>query len=403
MKMIESWSIELGKAIGKFFLNPLFYWSFIFLFLIGYARIKLERVNFGTKVFNLFSEWKNTWLFSISYGLFISLICLGVGVVFSVETLVLMSAIIILLSLTFKVSLLSPSYTVGVTFIVLLFLPILLSEQQWVDANLFTNINFTGLTIILALFIFAEAIMLIRIKRNETLPSLTLSNRGSWIGQHHVKKLALIPFLTLVPTGAITSIAPFWPYIPLGSEETYSLIAVPFLIGFDYKVIGSLPQTVAKHLGKQTFLLGFLVLVLAIGSIYVSPLSLAAIIIAIIGKEFINYKFRTKDKEQSPYFYQEENGLRILSMIPGTPATRLQIRVGEIIIKVNERTISNVEDFYYALQEKGAHFKLEVMDDKGEIRFIQGAMYEGDHHELGLIFTDSPFREKNQHEKQEVV
>ncbi len=52
--------------------------------------------------------------------------------------------------------------------------------------------------------------------------------------------------------------------------------------------------------------------------------------------------------------------------------------------------------FYQALQKSGAFFKLDIIDDAGEVRFVQSAFYEGDHHELGLIFTEKPYRKETE-------
>src|SRR5699024_727045 len=229
----------------------------------------------------------------------------------------------------------------------------------------------------------AEAVLLSRIKRNETFPDLLLGNRGIWIGQHHLKKISIIQFFTLVPTGMIVPFADFWPYFSIDGD-TYSLVLVPFLIGFHYKVTGYLPSHIAKKIAQSVMWLGIIVLCLGIGSIYLPWLSFASVIIAIIGKELINYKQRTKDKEKRAYFLETKRGIKILGIIPGTPADRLDILVGETISKVNGKKIDRSAELYQALQESGAFFKLEVLDDNGEKRFVQGAFYEGDHHELGL-------------------
>src|SRR5690625_8039928 len=105
--MIESWLIEFAKAVGKFFLNPLLYWSFILVILSGYQRVKRERANFGTKILDIFSEWKHTWKTAVSSGLFISVITIGSGMVFSYETIMLLSVVVILLSLTLRFTILS--------------------------------------------------------------------------------------------------------------------------------------------------------------------------------------------------------------------------------------------------------------------------------------------------------
>lgn len=391
MKMLTQWLIELAKGVGMLFLNPLFYWIILLLFVVGYRRIQKERMYFGIKVFDLFSEGKNTWLMSILIGLIISLATVGIGFVFSIEMILLLSIVMIILSLTFKLSLLSASYTIGITYIVLFLSPLLLEYQTYVDVNLFSKTNFTGLVILLGVFLVVEAIMIGRTKREETYPALTLGNRGYWIGEHQLRKLTVIPFFVLVPTGLITPFASFWPYFSMGGES-FSLILVPFLIGFDYTVRGSLPQEAAKKLSKSFYILGVIILALAIGSIYIPWLSMTAVFLAIIGREFINYKHRTHDREQIAYFSQVATGLKVLAVIPETPGHRLGILPGETIVKVNGAQINHAQEFYVALQESGAYFKIDILDDANEVRFVQGALYEGDHHKLGLIFTRSPYR-----------
>ncbi|HLR52070.1 MAG TPA: PDZ domain-containing protein [Candidatus Avamphibacillus sp.] len=391
--MISSWLIEIAKAIGKFFLNPLFYWGILLVVIAGYRRIKKERIFFGSRVFDIFSEWKNTWILSILSGLLISAILLGVGIVFSYETIITLIIIAIILSITMRYTMLSVSYTIGLTYLLLLFLPYLWDEQTYFNYNLFSNINYAGIAILLGLFLSVEAILISKSKRNETCPSLVKGKRGNWIGQHHIKKLSLIPVFLLVPTGMLTPIEPYWPFFPLG-EETYSIVLFPFLIGFDYKVTSDLPVIVSKRLGKGILVLGIVVLLLAVGSIYIPWLSLVAVLVAILGREIINYRERMKNKKEQPYFFQDDNGLKVLGIIPHTPAARLDILVGEKILKVNGYPVKTTYDFYRALQNRGSFFKMTVLDDNGEIRFIQSAFYEGDHHKLGLIFTTEPYREK---------
>jgi hypothetical protein len=389
--VLEAWLWEIGKGIGKVFLNPLLYWSIILIIWTGYQRIKKERFNFGIKVYDVFSEWRYTWKASILFGLGISLVTLRAGMVFSYEAILLLSAVIIILSITGKLTFLSASYTIGITYLLLLVLPIILEDQTTLNTALFSNMSLTALVILLGLFLIIEGIMLTRTRHNDTYPDLTLGNRGAWIGLHHVKKLAVIPFFVLIPAGLIEPFAPFWPYFSVGGEA-YGLLLIPFLIGYDHKVKGRLPSLAVKKLAKPMIYLGILVLAIAIASIYIPVLTLAAVISAILGREFINYRYRTRENEVLPFFRNIHDGCKVLAIIPGTPADRLEILPGETIIKVNGAKISGIDEFYHALQKGGAFFKLEILDDASEKRFVQGALYEGEHHELGLIFTDEPHK-----------
>lgn len=392
-QMLNTWLIEIAKGIGQFFINPLFYWTLLFILFSGYIRMKRERRHFGSRVFAPFSEWKQTGIIALLSGLFISIVLLGIGLVFSYETIIILIIVMIVLSLTFHTTMLSPSYTVGFTYLILIFLPYVWEELMLFKPDLFSATNFTGLAIILGLFLMVEGILIRKVKRNDTYPSIIRGKRGGWIGQHHLKKISMIPFFILVPGGLIAPIAPYWPLLTLG-DQTYGLILFPFLIGFDFKVTSELPTMAAKRIGKNILLLSILVLAMGVGSIYLSWLSFVASLVAILGREIINVTERFRTKHQHPYFYQEDDGLKILSIIPGTPADRLDVYVGEKIKKVNGTTVRTPYEFYSALQNSGSFFKIEVLDDAGELRFIQSPLYEGDHHELGFVFTSAPYREK---------
>lgn len=391
--MIEIWLIELAKGIGKLFINPVFYWAFLLVLIVGYRRIKRERQSFGSRVFDVFDEWKNTWIFSLATGLLISVVLLGIGVVFSYETLLVLIIVMILLSIGFRFTLLSASYTIGLSYLLLLFLPYLWEKQTYFEQELFTHTNFTGLAILLCLFLIAEFVLIRRLGRNETYPLIIQGKRGQWIGQHHLKKISLIPFFVLVPSGILTPIEPYWPMIGMGNG-TYSLTLFPLLLGFDYKIISELPIAAAKRIGRNILRIAVLVILLTVGSYYVPWLSFAAVLVAISGRELINYNERVHNKKKPPYFYEENDGLKVLGVIPGTPAARLDILVGEKIIKINDIPVRTTEELYSALQNSGSFFKMDILDDRGEVRFIRSAFYEDDHYQLGLLFTKEPYRIK---------
>lgn len=77
----------------------------------------------------------------------------------------------------------------------------------------------------------------------------------------------------------------------------------------------------------------------------------------------------------------------ILGVLPESPASKMALQVGELITKVNGTSVYDEKGLYEALQRNRAHCKLEVLDVNGQVRFVQRALYEGDHHELGILFV----------------
>ncbi len=389
--MLETWLLELIKGIGKLFINPLFYWGILLFVITGYKRIRKERAHFGMKVNDIFTEGSQTFMVSLLFSIIISFLAISFGIIFSFEIMAVLVIVMFLLSITGSTAMLSASYTIGISFILLLILPFidLGSLNAYVNFNNITVIHFICIAILTGLFLLVESILIGLNKNKQSFPALTLSERGIWIGEHHLKKLAFIPFFALIPTESITGISPFWPYFEYGSQS-FSLILFPFFIGYHYKVRSELPELAAGKLAQSTLYLSLVVLAIAIGSLFYPFLSFVAIFIALLGKEWMTYRHRMKDRKSSAYFTPLNQGVKVLTVMPNSPADRLGILVGETILKVNGQLVTNSSQFYEALQNSGAFFKLDILDYQGEVRFVNSAFYEEDHHELGVIFAEDP-------------
>lgn len=396
--MLENLLLEIAASVGRMFMNPLFYWCFILVTMTGIIRIKKERQLLGIKVDDIFSEWRHTWWISLLFGGLLSIIMVGAGIIFTPQVILLISVLTMLLSIHFRFTWLSPVYTVGLSYLLLLVFPILLHKQTFIPVSLFDDVNYSGLAILLGLLLIVQAILLYSIRKKDTFAELSRSKRGVWTGVHHLKKMAMIPFFVPVPEGWIQPLFDFWPYVAIdhaSADSTYGLLFFPMVIGLHFRIAGFETQQAKRWLGRRILVLAVVVLLAGTASLYISWMSFAAIMLGILGWEFIHYRQRSKDQLQTPYFSQTDHGLRILTVIPGTTADKLGILPGEIIVKVNGNKVSSENYFYQALQGNGSFVKLSVLDENGEVRFVQGALYEGDHHELGLVFVGRAYREKS--------
>ena len=98
-----------------------------------------------------------------------------------------------------------------------------------------------------------------------------------------------------------------------------------------------------------------------------------------------------KENKGKHFFSNLDEGLQILTILPHSPAERFELIPGEIVIKVNGKRIYNEEDLYESLEKTGSYCKIEVLDLDKENRVVQGALYEGEHFRLGIIFVTEPY------------
>ncbi|MGP7818494.1 PDZ domain-containing protein [Niallia sp. 01092] len=393
--MGQDWLFELLKGMSKFFLNPVFYFSFLLAAYLGVSRVKKERKYFTVRAQNAYFEIKQVLPLGLIIGLCLSILSVLFVLVVPMELVIYVSVITILLSLLLKARLLSPVYTVGLGIL----LSIASLYQQW-DYFLFSQryveetYIFPTAVVLLGFLLVAEGIFIQKKGVNSTSPRLKKSNRGQSIGVHISERVWLVPLFLFIPHGVLSIPIEGWPAFTVG-DHTYSLILVPFLLGFKQEVIGMHPALAVRSVGKNIVGLGVIIALSAVASYFLPVAAIASVLLAIIGREWISNRQKNKEKNKSFYFSRKNNGVQILGIVPDSPADKMELKIGEIITKVNNISVQNKKELYKALQRNSAHCKLEVLDIHGEVRFVQRALYEGDHHELGLLLIQETKFEGN--------
>jgi hypothetical protein len=391
------WLIELGKGLGKFFLNPLLYLGLLYAVYLGFIRVKRERKNFHTRVqdgwFEFRTYLKNGWLL----GLIFSAIIFIIGFQIPLAYVFTFSAITVLFSLVTKPSLLSPAYTAGAAFFVIL----LLSYAQ-IEVPIFTD-AFSELTsivvpsaaLLIGLLLYLEGVLIKKNAVKYTSPKLGRSNRGLKVGIHESKRLWMVPILLLIPADTLSIPFEYWPVVPVGGES-FAFLFVPYWIGFGSQIRSVHPQVGITAIGKKVTTLSVLVIAISAVGFWFPICSIVASGLAIVGRIFISLLHYLKDDAQTFYFSRNQQGIVILDILPDTPAHKMELKIGEVIKMVNGVHVKTDQDFYEALQLNRAYCKLEVIDDNGENRFVNRALYEGEHHELGIITikTDNQYDDR---------
>lgn len=385
---MQTWLIELLKGIGKFFLNPVLYYSFFLAAVLGVSRVKRERKNFHIRAYDAYFELRQLLPLGLAAGLILSIVTVAAGIAVPLAVIIFMAFFTLLWSLTLNIRLVSPAYTVGAAFFALIIIeefkisiPVFSKTFQSLDEKVYPSI-----VVVLALLLLAEGFLILKNGSKATSPKIITSRRGQSVGAHEARRNWLLPLFLLVPGNALHLPGDWWPIFHVGSGH-YSLVLVPIIIGFHQQIQGMLPKEAVQLHGRRVIILGVLTGILSILGYWSPIISIVAVAIAVVGREGIAIIQRIQDEGKPFYFSKKNNGLMIIGIIPDSPAAKMELKVGELISKTNGVAVRNETVFYEALQKNRAHCKLEVLDTKGEVRFVQRALFEGDHHELGILFV----------------
>ncbi|MFJ8257688.1 PDZ domain-containing protein [Peribacillus asahii] len=391
---MTDWLIACLVGLGELFLNPLFYLSLIVCWWIGSQRVKQERRNFNTKILDSSHEWQGLLPQGLLWGLILSIITLGTGLAIPIAAMIILTAVTLVLALTFQFRFLSPAYTFSLTLFIVFFiyqqnvrLPIWNEYFEQLEKAIYPT-----LAILLGLLLIAEGFIIQRNGAKIITPQFTVSKRGQTIGLYASRRIWLLPMFVFIPGGDLAAPFTWYPIFSIG-EAQIAPIVLPVIIGFTQNVQGTIPEQAVKAHGKQVVSLGFFMTVLALLSYWYPVLAIVTAILALVGRELIYYLQKTADDKRPFYFSQSAKGVKILGVIPHTPADKMGLEKGEIISKINGVVVKTEAQLYQALQKNRAHCKLEVIGNNGEMRLVQRALFEGEHYELGLLFVESQLKD----------
>jgi hypothetical protein len=397
MEIVQDWLWGLLSGVGKMFWNPLFYYLFFLAAVLGVARVKRERRNFHVRAQDAYFELRQLLPLGILLGIVASIVTITAGLVIPLGAVLLFVLFSFLLSATTKIRVISPAYIIGVSFFALIFLagktlPIAFFSHAFVDLD---DKIYPAIGIFLSILIIIEGILIVRNGSKATSPKLLKSKRGQWVGIHEAKRIWAVPMFLLIPGESLSLPFDWWPLFSIGGE-TYSLLLVPFAIGFHQQIQAHLPKEAVQRLGIKVIQLGVVTTILAIIGFWFPLVTIIVVALTMIGRETITIQQRMSEEKSSVYFSKRDNGLMILGVLPDSPAEKMGLKVGELITKVNGTIVYNETLFYEGLVRNRAQCKLEVIDVNGQIRFVGRALYEGEHHELGVLFVSD--QEKWGHE-----
>lgn len=382
---MENLLIEAGLGIVKLFIHPLFYWFIFFGIFISKRRIQDEKLQFGQELFPLGAEFSQTWTISIYGTILASLSTLVLHTTFAREILLFLSIVFLILTFAFGFRFLSAVYSIGLTY---LFLKILQALHNPLFENgQITNQTFSTLALLLAIFLLVETMLYRKITNETSFPERVRSQRGRNVGLFHLQRASFIPFFVPVPPSFATSSVSLLPSIPM-PDEAYSLVFVPFMVGFHYVTKANLPEVITYKLRRYHLLLTFLVFSLAAGSFYLPGLASIAILIAFLGKMYIHSHLRKEENSKGFYFIDLKDSLTLFAVQPKSAAEKLGFKVGDRINKINDRPVKSLQELIQ-VWEHSPPTSFEVIDRGGNCYRIMNERFHNDFPSFGLIFIDS--------------
>lgn len=384
---------EFAYAIMQLLLNPFLYIAILFLVLQYSKQIRLERTLFHARLHSLKGEVLRAVAAGAIGGIVLSLIMMAFGAQLTNGTIIILWMISLIMML-FRVRFLCLAYSVGVlglTHAIFSFFP---SSVEWQVVGpmirWIMDTQMASLLMLVGLLHLLEGILVARQGERMASPMFFSGKRGKIVGGYSLQGFWPVPLFLLMPVVASGN-GFVLPWTPLFGGDAWGagfmMIGFPIMIGFSEVSVARLPKQKVQLSSRGLLAYGLIMIIFAIGSYYWTPLVVVTSILSIALHEGLIWYSIWREKKDAPLFVSDPRGLRILAVIPGSPAAEIGLKTGEIISKVNGSFIHSRTDLHEAMRINPAFCKLEVLNTQGEIKFAQRAIFSGDHHTLGIIIS----------------
>ncbi|MGG2197752.1 PDZ domain-containing protein [Paenibacillus validus] len=391
------WVQALGwqglQAIVQLFLHPFYYVGILFIILQYRRQIAMERRLFSTKLHALLPETWRIVLWGWVGGLCVSVLMAGIGATVQQEAVLLLWIVSLLLVIV-RVRYLCWAYAVGVIGMLQVVLSAIPGVRQsddwaWLTKPLFA-LDISAMLALVAILHLAEAIYVRKQGTRLGMPMFVEGKRGRIVGGYQLQGFWPMALFLVVPLQQAAG-GPLLPWTPLLGGELWqngwTIVGFPVMIGFTEMTISRLPKDKARIGSNLLILYALILLGLAALSAWLPVLTFTASLFAILLHEAMIVYSRWDEGRRRPIYVHTDKGLKILAVLPGSPAEELGLKAGEIVSKVNGVPVRSKQALHQAMQLNPAFCRLEVLDGALENRFLKRALYSGEHHQLGIILA----------------
>ncbi|TBX49885.1 hypothetical protein EUZ87_03230 [Lactiplantibacillus paraplantarum] len=388
--------MQVLKIFELFLLQPLVWLGLLRSYLTAKRRVKNERQYFHSAINPQLVEVRHFLMDGCLLGILMTAISLALGLVVAPIWVVIYEAVAAI-SLIIIPGALVPVTAFGLSWLIywamspeLTTVGGVIQRHGFATTSMSGNLVVNGL-ILLAIVLATTAILLRWHDQDGRSPQLQPDQRGKRLVRYRWQQLVVLPVGVLIPGDWLHAVFSWWPVFMVG-ERSFSILLLPLLIGTSVRVYKQLPQIAWRQLASRFSWVAVVSVLVAIIARFaaLSPQWLLALMgLVVVLTWGILAQHRYHDRHQQFRYADTEQGVRVIGLRPHTPADKLNLDLGDIILECNRQPVNTEAQFYAALLKSPTYVHLKVRNRQQELIITETAIYNGAPHELGIVlFTD---------------
>ncbi|KRM95873.1 hypothetical protein FC19_GL001352 [Liquorilactobacillus aquaticus DSM 21051] len=376
------------KLFLHLFMQPAL-WICILITCIAYQkRIKNERLNFRIAINHDFYEGRHL----IKNGFFFCII--GSVIAFLLGTMLPVQWIIVY-EILICFGLLLYLFTDTGVLCLTMALPLLwlLNQtylgEQTILGLIKINEHFfyasgVSIFVLCTLFFLFRYLILQSVDQFSLMPSIHNGKRGRRLVRYNWRESVLVPLLILVPGDLFHSMLGFWPLFSINGQK-FGLFILPFWVTGAVSFWRQPLATAVRKIRKQSLFWMVYSAIFVIISAFLPKLTIAGLLLMtfLLGVQTVMRV--QKDRREGRWYAETKNGVRVIAVQPHTPAAKMNLKAGDIIISCNGINVTNEEGLYKALKRDSTYCRFRVRTYGGDLKLAESAIFADSPHEIGLI------------------
>jgi hypothetical protein len=261
----------------------------------------------------------------------------------------------------------------------------------------FPNIDVSSLMAIVAILHLVESLLIFFNGHKHSIP-IFIEHKGQGIvGGFNMVRFWPIPIILMtvmtghVAAGETIPMPDWWPLLKgmglEGSTEDAVFLMLPVVAALGYSDIAITEVPKNKSRGSAVRLLGYSLLLLAVSvtSSYLKPLQWAAAVLGPGLHEWLIIAGRRSQREGRALFAPSDTGVRVLDTLADSPASKMGIAPGDIIIRINGQIIDDEEGLVWVLSNYPTYIWMDVITLDGRSMTYEFKQYPDGIGRLGIL------------------
>lgn len=216
--------------------------------------------------------------------------------------------------------------------------------------------------------------------RYGAVPAFLRRPDGQVVGAFNLVNFWPLPLVMLVATAvpqaslpqALVHMPAWWPLIAPAAAQPgytwlYSLLPVVAALGYTDMAVTSPPQQRRRESARNLGLYSVALIILAVLGARYHWLLYVAALLSPLGHEALILLDNARERDGTPFYVPPPEGVKILATMPQSPAMRMGLQSGDVILAWDGQPLRSNFDLGQAIAWSGPAFHLTVA--RGERRF----------------------------------